>query len=293
MDNDAIAILKRMEQLAAGYDIQLTDLVGVGYGQTDYRVGYQRSMVGTGGMLKKRKSETFVNDRLFLSAVVAFYHEVRHCNVASCRDADVELGLSVVSTFDNGTYYAKSRNELPHEIDAEYHGIVAAWDFIREYKPAKADKAMIDFVNWRASESRYVIQMPKGGFKSRAEVEKAFGDAYDRSLNEVRRVRHPDILDYPDAVSMRMVTRDGYVRRGFGDILAKLVSDVPGREMDRMMASLSCFVDPRNRDYMPCLEGVDLDVRTVFGIDPDHPKPLRREVPSVRSDRDDGIGYEP
>lgn len=178
----------------------------------------------------------------------------------------VEIGVSMISVFGNHDYYVNCWDELPHEIDAECHGVLETWDVLLDACPGEADRLMLGFVNERAENTQYVIRPPEGGFLYKEQVEKAFSDAYDEALSEPRRP-HPGFRRYGDAVS-RMTCEDGRVRPEFHEILDAFMEPVDGATKDRMMASLACLADPSNQWLVACLKDEDLSVRTVFGTFP-------------------------
>lgn len=70
------------------------------------------------------------------------------------------------------------------------------WEVMgQEFTPEQADACMLDYINQKANHTRYMIPPIPDGYQSKAEVEHAFEEAYERSLTKARRFQ-PNFLRY-------------------------------------------------------------------------------------------------
>lgn len=183
----AIRVLNEMRlQHFKDVDLSFSNVMSCGDGKTD--AGTRRSAVGIKGLEPKffrRKGS--VSDLAFVRTGVTMFHEARHLRQLMDPNMNVEVGISAVSVMHNPGYYKASWDELPHEIDAEANGVIGFWDILEEYYPDCADAVMLEYVNWRVSESRYMLHARFEEFKAKSEVIKAFEHAYEDSLTKPRR----------------------------------------------------------------------------------------------------------
>lgn len=257
----AIRILGRMKsQHCRNMDLSFSNIMDYGDGKTDAET--KKSVIGIKGLKPKFfERRDFISDLAFARTGVAMFHEARHLRQLTDPDMNVEIGISAVSVMYNSTYYKASWDELPHEIDAEANGVIGFWDILEEYYPDYADEVMLEYVNWRISESRYMLHARPGGFKSKSEVVKAFEQAYEDSLTKPRRP-HPDMKRYPDML-IRLFNTDGRVSPFFHKFWDRMNSAI-GSVRDRTLASMVQVLDDEAASSYACLSGVDMDIHRVF-----------------------------
>lgn len=123
---------------------------------------------------------------------------------------------------------------------------------------------MLHFVNRRAANTDYMVKCPNDGFVSRTQVEDAFDQAYEKSLDQPRRFQ-PGFLRYEDEVS-KLLTNESILRPEYQAHYKKLVGNVPGTEKDRMMAALTLHLHPELVDEYPMSFVRALNAETVFGL---------------------------
>lgn len=207
-----------------------------------------------------------VTDRQFTKAIVSLFHEYGHYLQNYGTMQSVETAVSEASVVKNVLYYKSNWNVLPHEIMAESAGVLLAWDAMTAMFPGRADDAMLDYVNARAADTMYMIPVKDGGYQSRCDVENAFSEAMDRSLNNPRK---PDSsLQRPENEISAFLKQGcaNYKLSPNGRHFGMLLERMPGRRKDRMIAVVSIHLHPEILQDHPILGDEFLTVEHEFGI---------------------------
>lgn len=251
-------------------EVSFVDSLGLGFGVThEYEGPVLQMDIGVGGL-----SGTYglfrgrVDDLSFVTAAVALYHEYDHYVQRYGGQPDVELAVSELSCFGNDSYYFHAHSELPHEIFAEYSGVMAAWDVFDKLFPERADACMLSYVNFKAANTTYMIRpvfgKSNGLYASRDEVEAAFDAAMDKSLNDFRKAQ-VGLRTYDDLVSRLLVPDANRLQDSPFKYFFDGLAGIPGREKDRRMAALVLHVEPDMLDSYPELVSENLTVLHEFG----------------------------
>lgn len=246
---------------------------------------YNASMIDIGmkPVFSSNSVGSYMDDRDVVMPVVAIGHESRHYKLSKSPNMDVRVALSVVSGMYNPDYYICAWKELPCEIDAEFSGIMQAWDAISAICPDVVDCVMLDYVNWKTVETSYPIPAVDGGYAKKSQVISAFEEAYENSFVKSREAQG-GFTKYEKDLVTNLLCEGGHFRPEMYYHFDKIIDHMPGPEKDRMMASLVLSVHPEIQDLFTCLKGVDLSVATVFGKPlPERSKdgPPDRELPDI------------
>lgn len=113
-----------------------------------------------------------ISDFDFVLMGTTFFHEMTHYQDHILNNTDDNIMLSDLSTQYNNNYYYVMHHLLPHEIDAEYSGVMSMWSALESEYPDVADKLMFDYLDYRTASSNrtkklYMIERPDGGFSSK------------------------------------------------------------------------------------------------------------------------------
>lgn len=242
-----------------------TDPVGTGRTIIDFATDTRQIVIGTNDICQAFPTNLVpTNGMNLVRAGIVLFHEAAHYERHANSSTRSEILISELSKYGNPNYYAQSWSELPHEIDAEFTGVVSMWNALESEFPDKADACMLRFVNWWAANTDYMIRTVPGGYASRAQVEDAFDRAYETSLCEPRRFQ-PGFLRYEDEVS-RLLTNESVLRFEYREHYKKLVGNVPGAQKDQMMASLVLHLHPELGDAYPKRIVKALNAETAFGF---------------------------
>lgn len=168
---------------------------------------------------------------------------------------------------------------LPHEIDAEYTGVMAMWDKLSELYPNKADRLMLEHLMDRAANTVYMIDLPEEGFQSQEQVETLFEQAYDNAFRELP----PGFLRSEDETARMLTTEDRVLRPEYAPIYNRLTA--AGDQMDEMMASLVSYIHPELQDTYSDIDFDELDPSHIFKI----PMPETSEEIRDRLNMDDSF----
>lgn len=212
-----------------------------------------------------------ISDADFVKMGVTTFHELTHCRRSLYDDTPKEILVSDLSKCYNQYYYDTVHHLLPHEIDAEYGGVMPMWSILEDEWPDDADSLMFEYLNnkTRSSErtkSLYVIEHPEGGFRSKQQVKDLFDEAYERSLAGKRRL--PDTffnIDITDDVSRLLTADSGFgIRPEYAPLYLMLSKAETGADFDKMMASFVCHIHPELQTVYPHLDFNDFSGPQIF-----------------------------
>lgn len=227
-----------------------------------------------------------VSDLTFTRTAVALYHEYGHYFQNYGSDKDILCMISEVSVIRNTGYYVDAWETLPHEIKAEGMGVSLAWNAMESMFPGKADACMLDYINYRANDTMYMLPAkPGAGYQSRDEVEDAFDMAMDNALHMPRKPL-PGLLYY-DGESSQLVMQGCKNRHISPNAYHadRLIDTMPGMNRDRMLAALVLTLHPDILDERLELVPENLTVEHEFGRSlavstlPDGATPVRDVAP--------------
>ncbi len=203
-----------------------------------------------------------VNDLDFIKIGVTMFHEFEHYEQAVNKGISEEISISDLSKVGNGQYYKDNWHILPHEIDAEYIGVVSMWSKLKDI--SDIDTLMLKHITIKA-ESNYMIEMPNNGFQSKEQVESLFEQAYDKSLIAKRELSSRFIRS--DDEIAQMITDDNkIIRIEYYPFYYQIQTAKTGQEMDFKMASLVSYIHPELQRLYSDLNFSELEPLSVFGI---------------------------
>lgn len=132
---------------------------------------------------------------------------------------------------------------FPHEIDAEYTGVMSMWAYLGRECPDDADRLMFDYLTYKASNTIYIFNIPEDGFHSKEQVELLFENAYNKSVKE-KRYLPADFLKSDDEIARLFTTESGILNTDYAPFYKQLMMSATGEEFDRKMASLVSYIHP-------------------------------------------------
>lgn len=136
-------------------------------GNTEPKNDRHEIILGTSNSsIKDIYSFGFMKDIDFIKLSVTLFHEFSHCD-QHIHDTPKEILISDLSKYKNTDYYLDNWQILPHEIDAEYNGVMQMWEKLDDlYSQDKADKLMFEYLQYREYDKEqghkiYIIKEPK------------------------------------------------------------------------------------------------------------------------------------
>lgn len=209
-----------------------------------------------------------IKDSDFVIMGVTFFHEMAHYKEHILGETDVIMN-SDLSVQYNKDYYHTMHHKLPHEIKAEYSGVMSMWSALESEWPDAADRLMFDYLDYRTEKTGqtrklYMIERPDEGFQSKQQVKDLFNEAYEKALTEKRSL--PDaFLTYDGDTSRILATDDGRgVRTEYVSVYMELLKADTGMDTDQMMASLVSHVYPELQSMYTGLDFEKLEPDKVF-----------------------------
>lgn len=276
-----ISAIQKLKQWSAQYMFDHTHDINIMYdkdeplcaGVTQYRNGIPVSVsVGISPLTTTFPVKYLpIKDSDFVKIGVTTFHELTHCKRSLSDNTPKEIQISDLSKCYNKEYYYAEHHKLPHEIDAEYSGVMSMWSLLEREWPDDADRLMFDYLDYRTEKSGqtrklYMIERPEYGFQSKQQVKDLFNEAYEKSLTE--KCSLPDrFISYDGDTSKVLATDDGYgVRAEYISCYSKLYRAEAGTDTDRMMASVVSYVHPELQDMYPWLDFEELEPGKVFDM---------------------------
>lgn len=130
----------------------------------------------------------YMSDYMYTQGIVAMYHEAHHINQQLYPISSDTVMSYVLSNYESQyTFPSMNYWNMPHEIDAEYQGILDAHDhLINKFNQEQADTAILDYVNERAHGNYFVHKYAWQKFKSLDEVTDAFIAADENAVKNLR-----------------------------------------------------------------------------------------------------------
>lgn len=222
-----------------------------------------------------------VDEAVFVCFLVSARHELRHFDVyemirrGSCPD---ELLWAHAAKQGSRSYYLFNRTCFATEIDAEYRGVMGAYDdLVGLIDEECATELICDYVNAQCEKSSYYVDLSHGGrFETIDQIEDAFFDAYElsTSLDSVVRDAHgvPDVSKrykqvrtgwFDDAAIAPLVSHGGIMRPECKPVF-DAIWDAGNGVKDRMMASLAVRAMPELAAFYGSAACDDLSLQKVF-----------------------------
>lgn len=180
----------------SGAPVDLADWLPVGDGRrVDDLNTSGRVIVGVGTLFKGVFNNR-INDLDVVRTGVALYHELTYYHQDVNGLVSVEDAIGSLSGVGNKTLYELDRLRKPHEVQAEYTGVMSMWSVSNDvYGDDLANKCIVDYLNSRCNsviETYYFERDDTTVFvvseNLKRDVEDAFEQAYDRSLNGERHI---------------------------------------------------------------------------------------------------------
>lgn len=254
-------------------DLQFSEQYNTGSGKIEYNINSHLSVIEVGikpASIKFPKRYMPILDSEFIKIGTTMFHEFGHYKRMIDANTPKEIQMSDLSKCYNNEYYAINHHRLPHEIDAEYTGVMSMWSALESEYPEYADKLMFEYLNDRTTEAGrakklYMIERPENGFQSKQQVKELFNEAYEKSLAEKREISR--IFDYNGDVSRLIANDDGYgIRPEYMPVYLKLSKAETGMDVDRMMGSLVAYIHPKLHGRYPNLDFNGLEPSKVFSM---------------------------
>lgn len=253
-------------------DLQFSETQKIGHGKIEHS-DIQGTPAITIGVYPLRmsfwRSYLPVKDSDFVKIGVTTFHELSHYKHSLSDMTPKEILTSDLSKCHNNEYYHTVHHKLPHEINAEYSGVMSMWSALESEWPDAADRLMFDYLDYRTEESDrvrklYMIERPEGGFQSKQQVKDLFNAAYEESLTGKRHL--PDtFLTFDDDTSRLLATDDGRgVRTEYVPVYMELSKADTGMDTDLMMASLVSHVHPELQDMYARIDFEKLEPAEIF-----------------------------
>lgn len=237
------------------------DKLPIGTGKADEE--NQKITIGIKPYKKNFISEySQIKDSDFIKMGITTFHEITHHEQKTIENLSQELTLSELSKYMNPGYYQHNWQVLPHEIDAEYGGIMKMWSKLEQEFPDKADKLMLDHLTDRARNTVYMIHMPEEGFTSKTQINSLFEQAY----NNASRTLPLGFLRSDDEVARMCTTDNKILRLEYAAIYNKLATPASGKEMDKMMASIVSYIHPELQETYSTIDFDGLNPSHIFKI---------------------------
>lgn len=212
-----------------------------------------------------------IKDSDFVKLGTTMFHEFSHCRRSMSDLTPKEILISDLSKCHNKDYYYAVHHLLPHEIDAEYSGVMSMWSALENEYPDIADQLMFDYLDYRTAGSEktkklYMVERPDDGFQSKQQVKDLFNKAYEKSLTGKR--NFPDtFLSYDGDTSKLLATNDGNsVRTEYALVYLELLKSKTGIDTDRKMASLVSYVHPELQNKYTALNFEELGPDKIFDM---------------------------
>ena len=238
-------------------------------------------MIGIAQKYPKHKAMNMISNYDAVAGIVAIYHEFQHVE-QQIHPEDKNIVKSFIVANYEPQYDPPSSNywRMPHEIDAEYTGILNAHAYlISKFGQEKADTAILDYVNERAHGNYFVRKYAWQKFKTLDEVTDAFIavdkkaienlKAYDFSIDgaikrsgiDKRTLKQYLNTRTKEEQISRLVTVEDYLHPG-------LISDGVNDEKIRQELLKECF------NYNPA----DLPKQTRYRMNESRINPLRQRL---------------
>lgn len=262
------------EYIGIGIDLQFSNEYKICSGKTEYTNTCNMPVI-TVGIYPLSMSfpglYSPITDSDFVKIGVTTFHELTHCKRSLSDVTPKEILTSDLSKCYNEDYYYTTHHKLPHEIDAEYTGVMSMWSILENEWPDDADRLMFDYLNYRTEKfgnvrKLYMIERPEDGFQSKQQVKDLFNEAYEKSLTRSRSLPE-GFLTYDGDTSRLLATDDGRgVRTEYIPVYLKLLKADNGADTDQMMASLVSHVHPELQSMYTQLDFEELEPDRVFNM---------------------------
>lgn len=206
-----------------------------------------------------------INKDAFVRIGTTIFHELAHYKHTTSDKTPKEVLISDLSKCGNAAYYKRVWSTLPHEINAEYSGIMSMWSALEANYPKEAEELMLDHLIFKTTNTKYIFKMPDDGFKSKAHVKDLFNGAYEMSLTGKRKL--PDNFLRMDIDIIKLISNNGYsIDPEYESFYNQISKAQTGAELDKMMASLVTHLYPELQEFYPQLDFKELDSSAVFGM---------------------------
>lgn len=245
----------------------------IGFGESIcWLDGTKRIIIGTGENLSSfRLGIKQIKDYDFIRMGVTLYHEIAHHRTGLTGNAENSVLFSDIAKQGNGAWYRQNWQAFPHEINAEYNGVMNMWTRMEEIDPAAADNLMLEYLTKRAGNTVYMFKLPKNGLHSKEQVRQLFDEAYVRSVNSPILFPH-DFLRLNDEIPRLFTSEYGVLRIEYQPFYKQLAAAKTGNELNLKMASLVSYVHPELQKIYPAVDFKDLNPSNIFGLE--IPEPL-------------------
>lgn len=244
--------------------------------------GHEIILGTSNSSIKDIYSFGWMTDIDFIKLSVTLFHELSHCDQFTTGTSK-EIQLSSLSKCNNKDYYYDNWEIMPHEIDAEYNGVMYMWDKLEELWPTKADKLMFEYLQGREYDKEqgrkiYIIKEPKDGYQSKEQVQKLFEQAYERAKEQPKRFDLYALAKNMDdnEIARLLMIDDKLPISEYIPFRNRIQAAHDGSESDLLMASLISYIHPELQEMYKELDFRELDPVKVFGI------PIPETVDEVR-----------
>ncbi len=218
-----------------------------------------------------------VNERKFISALVAIYHEIRHVEqYYNLRHQDTDFGkqlaISHKAFVANPSYAEDNYPYNPCEIDAERFGVTKAYEFcVSNFGEQKANDLLCKYVNFSVKHNiSFVYPYNKVKYTDIIDILDDFDEAYDRSIHHTRSYDINKGLIKHDITALFLMQNLSYKHY--------FKSEQDGQLQDKQMAVVAMYWAGYSDDRIPVLE--NLSFSSVF----DDELKFDRQLPDIDYD---------
>ncbi len=248
--------------------ISFSDSFSIGSGSTKHNINNNSYQIQIGiapislSIFKRRQ---MINDLDFIRIGVTMFHEFAHYDQNSSNNTSKEILISDLSKYKNVSYYEQNWSKFPHEIDAEYTGVMSMWEHLKDIYPDNADILILEYITYRATKTDYIFKIPEEGLQSKDQVEMLFEKAYDDSLITSRKLSVEFFRSY-DEIAQLFTNNACVLRSEYYPFYRQIQIAKTGQETDLKMASLVSYIHPELQKVYPLLDFSKLNPSSIFGI---------------------------
>lgn len=200
----------------------------------------------------------------FVKMGCTMFHELAHRKSRMTDNTPKEILISDLSKQGNPQYYRDNWHILPHEIDAEYTGIISMWEHLKQEYPEDANSLMIKRLEERTEQNKtYMFERPTKGFISKEQIDALFSKAYNESLTG-KRILSGQFLRSDDLIAQTFI-KDRSINQDYYPFYQQ-ITKATGQNVDIMLASLVSYICPELQSAYSQFNFQDIKPDNIFGI---------------------------
>lgn len=239
----------------------------VGHGVSEHDINNNHCTIRVG--INPIQNSFFMRNQIidnltFVKIGITMYHEFEHYEQLAAKHMAKDILIANLSNHNCLNYYNANWNQLPHEIDAEYAGVMNMWSKLEHEFPENANEWMLNHISARANRY-YMFEHPAEGFQSKEQIESLFETAYDKSLMTKRELSS-SFLRSDDEIAQLLTDENHNISIEYQPFYHQIQTSETGQEMDMKMASLISYIHPELQSLYKSLDFEELNPVSVFGI---------------------------